>query len=210
MATKQNWIDLVRELLSGGDAPAEIRGKYHPRIVEKYLELAYDDIVTEVAKEGQITGDYSLLDMFALPYKVAVQYDSAREQKYIDLPILVMPLPDGAAIRLVSAPKNQGQQFIRIAMNSQSVWNELEADRVDPKPGFYIENEIMYFDENFPYGLTDVLLKIVASFGALGKNDRIGVPGGKNEMMFAKVFNIMMQKKANPQDYYDDNNNKQV
>lgn len=208
--TKRQLIDLVRELLSGGDAPAEIRGKYHPKVVAKYLEMAFDDIIAIVAEEGKKTGDYSLLDKFALPYSQPVSYNSDREQKYCELPVLVMPLPDNSAVRSISPPKDQSTQFAYVAVSSQPVWGALDVDSIDPVAGYSIENDIVYFDDKFPYGLENVLLKLVPSFGALDWDDKIGVPAGKNEMLFTKVFTLMQQKKANPQDYYDDGNNKQV
>jgi hypothetical protein len=208
--TKQNLIDLIRELLSGGDAPAEIRGKYHPRVVEKYLEMAYDDVISISADEGAKAKDFSLLDEFATPYTETVLYDTDKELKYCPLPVLVMPLPGNAAMRSVSPPKDPSTQFVNISMTSQPIWKELEADYVDPKPGYWLEGERMYFDDMFPYGLTQVMMKIVSSFGDLGKNDRVAVPAGKNTMIFQRVFELMQQKKQNPEDYYGDNNNKQV
>lgn len=208
--TKRQLIDLVRELLSGGDAPAEIRGKYHPKVVAKYLEMAFDDIIAVVALEGKQTGDYSLLDKFALPYIQPILYNTSREQKYCTLPVLVMPLPDNSAVRSISPPKDQSTQFAYIAISSQPVWAALDVDAIDPVAGFTIENDTIFFDDKFPYGLENVMLKLVASFGALEWDDKIEVPSGKNEMLFTKVFTLMMQKKANPQDYYDDGNNKQV
>ena len=68
----------------------------------------------------------------------------------------------------------------------------------------------MYFDDMFPYGLTQVMMKRVSSFGDLGKTDRVAVPAGKNTLIFQRVFELMQQKKQNPEDYYGDNNNKQV
>lgn len=208
--TKQNLIDLVRELLSGGDAPAEIRGKYHPRVVSLYLEMAYDDVISVTADEGAKVKDFSILDEFATPYTVPVLTDTSRERKYCTLPALVMPLPGNAAMRSVSPPLDETTQFVNVSMTSQPVWAVLEADYVSPKSGYWLEGERMYFDDMFPYGLEEVLMKIVSSFGDLQKTDRVPIPAGKNTLIFQRVFELMQQKKQNPQDYYGDNNNKQV
>jgi hypothetical protein len=37
--TKQNLVDLILDWLAGGDAPSDIKGKYHPEIISKHLEL---------------------------------------------------------------------------------------------------------------------------------------------------------------------------
>ena len=74
-------IELIKENLAGGDAPAEIRGKYDPRIIEKYLDMAYNDVVFNLYEAGyQKGGDYSALDNFGKSYKVTIQEDKERKE----------------------------------------------------------------------------------------------------------------------------------
>ena len=45
---KKELVELIINYLSGGDAPAEIKGKYHPLDIEKYLEIVYNDIILQL------------------------------------------------------------------------------------------------------------------------------------------------------------------
>jgi hypothetical protein len=73
--TKAQLRDLVKDYLAGGNCPPEIKGKYHPIIIERYIEMSYNDIVNESIQKS---GDYSILDGCTKPYVVPVVYDSSR------------------------------------------------------------------------------------------------------------------------------------
>jgi hypothetical protein len=63
MIVKQAAIELVQIYLAGGDAPADIRGTYHPQSIEAALGVVYDDLVSDnpaAAEAMAITEDITV------------------------------------------------------------------------------------------------------------------------------------------------------
>ena len=85
--TKQEWVDLIKDRLAGGDAPQEIKGKYHPEIIAKHIGVAYKSIIYEAYKEAKRLGEESNLQNYVKAYTVSVAKDTTRDQYYSDLPV---------------------------------------------------------------------------------------------------------------------------
>lgn len=45
MITRRNLTDLLNNRLSGGDAPDDIKGKYHPQVIEAVIDMVFSDMV---------------------------------------------------------------------------------------------------------------------------------------------------------------------
>lgn len=191
---KETLIDLARRHVSGGDAPAELKSRFHPNEVDKYLEMVYDDDIFRICTSAIKYGDYSVLDNYLNTYVFAVQYDSAREQYYITPVPQAVSLPNNLGIRQLSPPKDQTMSFALVDDNSASVWGALEVDYVDSTPGYSPEGSNIYFDDKFPKGLQNVMVKQIVPFSSLKKTDSVFVPGGNNTMMFQKVVSLMLGK----------------
>lgn len=204
-------IELIKENLAGGDAPAPIRGKYDDRVIEKYLEMGYDDLVADIYKECFKTNNYSLLDNFGKAYKVVILKDEDRGEYYVELAISVVPLPDNQGIRLVSPYKDQSQAFDYIDNNSQHVFRYLFNNVVSPTGIYYTELPRIYVS-NFPTALIgkELMVKVIPPFNGLDENDDVFLPGGNNLALFDRVYEIMFRKNKTPQDDYDNNNSKQI
>lgn len=209
MTTKRNWIDLVLDNISGGDAPAEIRGKFHPRVIAIYINMAFNDILIEVLKEANFHRDFSTLDPYVKRYVEKIKIDSITQKKYVDMPVSVVPMFDAEQYRLVCPPLNEALAFAYLANNSQAMWEILEAAEVDSTPGFSIEAKKMWFDDNLPVGQEDILMKLLVSFQDLNDDDEVVIPGGKNEILFERVYNFMSGKRTVARDDYNDGNSKQ-
>ena len=69
---KINLIELVIDFLAGGDAPDDVKGKYHPEIIANHLALAYNEAVLESYLEGKAYSDYSILDAWARNYPINI------------------------------------------------------------------------------------------------------------------------------------------
>lgn len=202
--TKDNWIDLFIDWAAGGDAPQEIKGQYHPRIAEKYIELGFDDIIKATFEEAQKRGDYSELDNFIQVYEsVAVNYNSTRAKYYSTFPAAVMSLPGNAGIRLISAVQDESYAFNPIPMDSVAVFEALETSSQPGPPSYMTEGDKAIY-KWMNTDITEVLMKLIVPFSGLSSNDIIRVPGGKNILLFDTIRNIMMGKPK--EDLSNDNN----
>lgn len=191
---KQELVDLVKLNLGGGDASAEVKSRFHPKEIAKYIEMVYDDIFHELCVNGIKYGDFSPLDNYVLTYVLPIAYDNAREQYYTVLNPQPVPMPNNQSIRQVSPPKQQTLSFAPVTDNSSSVWAALEVDYVDSTPGYSVEGNNIYYDDKFPKGLENIMVKQIVPFSNLKDTDSVFVPGGNNTVMFQKVVALMMGK----------------
>lgn len=205
MATKVKLIQLAQETLAGGDVSASIRGKYHLAVVELYLAMAWADILQDLFDSAG--NDLTVFDNLSKRYECTIDYNQDIELKFFKLPISLIPLrPKQAGIRSISMLKGQQKAFAPIQNSSIPMWDELEAMQVDTETCFYMleENEIICY-RNAPQIGSKILLKAIPSFTDLKDGDDVFIPGGKNEMLFQRMFSFM-DKEGNVKDNYNDNN----
>ena len=106
MATKEQWVELINLKLSGGDAPAQIQGKYSLPEIEHYLTLAFNDVLAAAWLQ-----DHSMLNDY-IKYKVYdVKHDAVRDERYISTDVIVLPLRDNAGYAQLKYPRNPNIQF---------------------------------------------------------------------------------------------------
>lgn len=203
MATKEQWIELLNLKLSGGDAPAQIQGKYSPQEIEHYLTMAFSDVL--VAAWVQ---DPSMLNDYIKTKNLPVKFDASRNERYIDIYEDVLPLPNNSGVVQIKNPLNPNMQFDLLDINSPAVFTMLEVSIVNNVPGYYIEGQKAYFDSNLPPIVSNVLLKYITSFGGLSDTDEVIVPGGNNQPVFERVFQLMI--KSIPSSNQDNMVDKQV
>jgi hypothetical protein len=208
---KAELIELVKENLSGGDAPAEIRGKYHPKIIEKYLEMAYDDLVATIYQESEPSGNFAALDTFGKAYKVILKKDEDRGELYVELDISVVPLPNNKGITLVCPYRDQTSAFDYVDNNSSHVFRKLHNQVMRPVGTYYAELPRIYIANVDPTLIgKDIMVKAIPPFNGLKSTDDVFVPAGKNTMLFNLVYELMVRKNQTPKDDYDNNNSKQI
>ena len=83
--TKEQLIELVQSKLSGGDAPAQIMGRYSTQEIEKYLDMVFDDMIFQTWVSGYKFNDFSQVDNYVKTFNLPILYDSARDEKYVQL-----------------------------------------------------------------------------------------------------------------------------
>lgn len=208
--TKDQFIELVRRNLQGSDAPVAVRAQYDPREIELYANMAYDDMIGLIGLEAKKTKDYSLLDNFGQAYKRTIQYDSDRDEKYVDLEIQVVPLGDNMGIRQVSPYKGQQDAFQYRDNNSQAVFSKLLIDVMDSTPTYYVELPRIYFDDKINQDLTTVMVKLIPPFSKLEGEGEVFVPGGANGELFGRVIEMVGNKIKHPQMYNNSGSSKQI
>jgi hypothetical protein len=186
MATKEQWVELVNLKLSGGDAPATIEGKYSLAEIEHYLTLAFNDVLSAAWMQ-----DRSILDDYIRSKVFDVKNDLNRNERYISIDVIVLPLNKNAGYAQLRYLKNPKMQFALIDANALAVFSELEVSRIDSRVGFYAEGQNIYFDENLPKIVDQILLKYITSFGGLDDTDEVIVPGGNNKAVMDALFQLM-------------------
>lgn len=186
MATKEQWVELINLKLSGGDAPAQLQSKYSLPEIEHYLTLAFNDVLAAAWLQ-----DHSMLNDY-IKYKVYdVKHDAVRDERYISVDVIVLPLRDNAGYAQLKYPRNPNIQFALLDLNSLPIFAELEVSKIDNKVGFYVESERIYFDSNLPKIVDQVMLKYITSFEGLSDTDEVTVPGGNNQAVFNSVYQLM-------------------
>jgi hypothetical protein len=199
---KNELISLIRNKLTGGNSTIASNNRYHPRVVEKSIELGYDAILQQIVQGADKFGEYILpgSDSMIKTYVKDVLYDEDRAQYYIDLHV-----DDERFARQFTLPKNQSYLFAIIDAVSEPIWNELDVNTIDNTIGVMVEIDRIYFDQKFPSNLhpTKVLAKIIPNFSQLSPEDEIKVP---TQALYISAMQYWQNQKPND----DLNENKEM
>jgi len=202
---KAEFRQLIIEKLSGGDTTTASRSKYHPKVVDKTIELGYNDVIRAMLDDSKKTREKISIDHLVRPYYMTPQLDEKRNQYYIESKLSL----DRTLVRQVSQPMNRVNSFAFMSTSAEPMWEELEATKVDFTVGVMIENNRMYFDSlfypmRFNHQVGDLLVKMVPNYDGLSDTDDINVP--LNPVMDA-VFKYWNEQRSD--DQTNDNNTEQ-
>jgi len=208
--TKRNFIDLIRHGLAGGDMVADLEGRYHEAIVEKYVELAISAVLKNVQDNAIKYKDFGQLDDYTTTFVgVAVSYDSDRDEYYSLLPAKVVKLYMNRGIRFISPNKDQSSKFLYRDNNSDDVFTELEIDSIDGTIRWYAEAQSVYYKfMTTEVAASGVLMKLIQPISALADTDELNIPAGKEDYVIDFVRKYVA--KMPPEDVINDNNSKQI
>jgi hypothetical protein len=202
---KITLIELAQDYLSGGDAPDDVKGRYHPEVIANLLALAYNQVVMATYLEGKQHSDYSVLDAWALNHTIAIV------SKTVALPYPPVQLPNGMGIIQVAAGTDLNNTFAYRETNSNSVFNALDVGQVSTKPTFYLEvnagsgnNSHLLQVDKVPDGCTSVKVKMIVPFDQVDDFATISIPAGKESMLFEAVVTLLRDKPQ--EDTVNDNN----
>lgn len=201
---KIHLIELVQDFLSGGDAPDDVKGKYHPEIIANLLALAYNEVVMAAYMEGKTHSDYSVLDAWALNHTINIVSGA------VPLPYPPVQLPNGMGIVQVAAGTDLNNTFAYRETNSNSVFNVLDVGSVSTKPYFYLEvnagsgsNSHVLQLGLVPDGCTSVKVKMIVPLDQVDDFATISIPAGKERMLIDSVIELMRAKPS--EDTVNDN-----
>lgn len=210
---KISLIELVSDFLSGGDAPADVRGRYHPKIIANYLSLAHNKVVFDTFMEAKGYSDYSTLDSWAKNYTLSITSRSS-DKGIVTLPYPPIQLPDNKGILQVvqstSGTPNLSEAFAYRETTSNAIFAALEVSSISTRPIFYLEsldvsgvNKHVLRVEKVPDAITQVAVKMIVPFERLDDYDEVAIPAGKETMMISGVIEVMRSKL--PSDRINDN-----
>lgn len=212
--TKRQFIDLTRRVLAGGDTPAELRGAYHPRAVEKLLALAFDSLLNSNATErenmrdemGQDSWKY---DALTKPYFVEIKKDTARKRYYSDLPVTPMSINNNSGIRMICPKEEEETQFLPRRFTDTYLMNGLDVNQMSGLIFYTVEGiNKVYYSGEINSCWKEVMMKIAIGFDELDDNDVVTVPDGKDIQIFDLVRQILGN--MNPQDIVNDSASQQT
>lgn len=202
---KITLIELVQDYLAGGDAPDDVKGRYHPEIIANLLALAYNQVVMQTYMEGKQYSDYSVLDAWALNHDINIT-DNA-----VPLPYPPVQLPNGMGIIQVAAGNDLNNTFAYRETNANSVFNALDVGAVSTKPTFYLEvnagsgnHSHVLQVAKVPDGCTSVKVKMIVPLDQVDDFATISIPAGKESLLMEAVVELMRQKPK--EDIVNDNN----
>ena len=205
---KITLIDLVRDHLAGGDAPDDVKGRYHPEVISNLLALAYNAVVMQTYLEGKQHSDYSVLDAWALNHDINIT------DNMVPLPYPPVQLPNGMGILQVACGNDLTNVFAYRETNSNAVFNALDVGSVSTKPTFYLEqnagsgnNSHVLQVDLVPDGVTSVLVKMIVPFDQVDDWATISIPAGKEELLIQSVIALLREKP--PEDVINDNKARQ-
>jgi hypothetical protein len=205
---KRQFIELTSRFLSGNTAPADVRRRYHPQIVEKYIEMAYDELIAGVYAADP-DPNKATLDSYLKSYSdVAITEDTTRSEYYSLIPTSkLVQLPDNSAIRLISPMGEQGTPYIYRKNNSKRIFTDLEVNSYLNRTKFYVEGGRVWY--NAIYGTeTTVFMKLIVPFSEFDDNEQVPLPLGKDSPIFDKIISRLQE--LPPNDMTIDSNAKQV
>lgn len=203
---KINLVEMCVDFLAGGDAPADIRGKYHPAMVEKFLEAAYSDWINEIYLESKHFTDFSRLDSFCQVYDVDVT-DLGDDKWECELPFAPMQLPDNMGIRQVFYVDDETSAFSYLENNADPVFSALEVNLIDTNPEFKVvreDNAHMLKLKNLADGTTQVSVRMIVPMEEMDDFDQVPIVAGKELALFDMVAE-RLSKKPHPEIINDSN-----
>ena len=206
---KVTLIDLAQDFLSGGDAPDDVKGRYHPEVISNFLALAYNEVVMQTYLEGKMHSDYSVLDAWALNHTLPIV------SGVVELPYPPVQLPNGMGIIQVACGNDLTNVFAYHETNANAVFNALDVGQVSTKPTFYLEqnasgsgtkSHVLQLGK-IPDGVSSVKVKMIVPFDQIDDYATISIPAGKEKMLIDSVISLMREKPA--EDTINDNKARQ-
>lgn len=202
-------IDVLKHNLAGGDCPQELIGKYHPEILSKHIEMAWNYLIKTVAyREAEQLDDWGLLDAFTKTYvPVEVKFDEVRNERYSNLPVSIVDLPRNRGIRFISDIHNQSNQYLYRDNNSVDIYSNLDVSKVIPTPRYYREGDKVFYS-GLSSLIPNVLQKLIPNFSSLDDDDEVPIPSAYNKLIFDLVYQQMMNLR--PEKLSNDNNSNTI
>lgn len=135
---KIHLIDAIVDHLTGGDATADTQGQFHPQIIKKRVEFAFNQLLFQVWLNSKKFSDYSQLDAWSKTYEIQVLGQSGTKA-YAFLPYPPMQLPNNMGIRQICNHADTAVVFAYLEATANVVFAELEVNTVDDTPTFRLE-----------------------------------------------------------------------
>lgn len=210
MLTKKQLVDLVIENKAGGISPDY--KKYHPRVIEKALDLALSQLIAIEVKEQQRLGDFVLESSYVKVFEgnkaPKIKYDLFRDMCYILLPARIISLSRNIGLREISWPQGMTAPFRIIDASAYSVFSNLESG-ILPSGVFFaqMEGNRVYFPE-MPrmYVGKRLIVKMICGSDGYGNDEALPIPDSKTALILQMLDQMFDEQKATRQKMVNDSN----
>ncbi len=194
-------IEIIQHRLAGGDMTPDLKSKYHPEIIRKEIAIIANSVLFDIFRNND--RGQEALDLYAKQYSVTLQYSSAYDLRYFELPETVVQLPQNGFIRSITAKKDQSYFIPMVDSRAHGTWGNLEVNDIDSKPYAFLTDENVYF-YNISDDLTSLLVKLIIPFDKFADTDNVYLPSGKADQIADLVYNKLIG--LPPEDLRNDNN----
>lgn len=206
--TKQQVIDLCKKFLSGGGAtPPELRMINDPRVIEKYISLAFDTFFNKSSSVKDELDDEAgrsnwRYDQMTKRFYQPILQDPISDKFYSQLPAQIMSVNNGQGIRLIAPSKEESTAFLPRKTLGTFLFDGLDVNTMDNI--FYtLEGRNVYYSGNIDCAWENVLMKLAVKFEELEDEDWINIPDGDAAQIVQTAIGFMSGKL--PSDIADDN-----
>jgi hypothetical protein len=197
---KDEYIELVQELATGGDVTDDQKAKFHPSVVEKYIDAAFQSLVGEYISVSEVDRDFNWLDELCRWYSVDLSIDC--DILVGTLPIDLVPLQNYRAVRYFGGDKGMNTPFNPVSAGiATSLFNSMDVSFVDKDPYFTIKGRAVTVanwqgEKAYLFGLP--------KFSSLEDYDEVIFPKGNEVAMWTVVSQKILQKGQVPSEKYND------
>jgi hypothetical protein len=182
---KSKYIELIRLNIFGGKETVDRIHLADPRRIELDISAALNTIFFQTFKK-----DPSNLDRYSKQYtNIAVNYDSATQVYYSNLPAKVIQYPIcGDGIWNINDMLGRDVAFAPIQMNERELLYGGEFDSIDDVIGYSLSGSIITY-YNFDPIITAVKMDLVIDFTEWDLSEDVPIPSGQD----LEVINIIRQ-----------------
>lgn len=205
---KETYISQVTSYLNGGSNTVERNSKYHPEDVSLAISMAHNTMISQLFMQMNKRGsDGSLLDNLTKNYKVDV-LDDDYGNKYIELPVSQVQIPNNAAIRFLGPTLDPKTRYVYLDQSSVPVWDELEASKLIERTYTIQGDRIVLID--YDSGVKQLLLRMVTPFEFLEDEDEVYILAGQENVILNQVREILSNIQNVPVQSNNDSTSKTV
>jgi len=181
--TKINLIETLQNRLSGGDCPDDIKGQYHPQIIEQVIQGVFSDVVALNPKNYKYMGVRKVVKPIEM--KDCKDCDDKKGDWVATLP--VKPLQGSKSILFAYGCDEKDWYVITQGEFGHLMMNILKPGRC--RVSLYYSNGKVVFSGK-PY--EEVTLFLIPNVSDMGENEEIVLPG--SEAAFIDACFSMIRK----------------
>jgi hypothetical protein len=198
--TKEQYIELVQEFVSGSAITADQKKSFHPAIIEKYVDFAIKEAINIYVRESEVTKDFSWLDRHAKWYDISLKSECGVFEG--DIPEGVLLLDSHRGIRYLGGDKTLNSPYSPISSGRASaIFSDLDVAFADPNPSFYITGEKINV---VGISVDKCYLFAVTSFTKLEDYEEVVFPKSNDRAVWQLVTEKIMQNAQVPSETYND------
>lgn len=197
--TKGQFIELVKRNLQGGDAPAELLGRFDPREIELYISMAFDSLINQNPSEkNQYRQELGLdnwkYDNLTKVFFVPILDDPNRKKRYSEIPAHVVSVIDNNGIRMIYPKYEEQTVFLPRKATDNFLMDGLDVNQLSGLIYYTVENRKVYYSGDINCDWTEVAMKLALKFTEFEDTDEVEVPDGTDIQIMSMVLQLMLGK----------------